>query len=414
MLGHIVMFVVAGHEAKFLALVCFGVFCASHGLVVNHLERPEKTSELRGHSGNQELHGTRNRELHDFTLPFYTVPDQASVQEAGQQLVSASSNTTSVDVATSPEGVVCPTLLHGDIRTQNFIPAVTQTPGLDPDALVKEVRRLCGGSGGVAEDRYTGSWLHMKPTDNDIRILNGIFAWVGKHRTSDEPFELSHEHGPFIRKVAGDTFARRVRRVLDFGCGGGGDLNSVKKEFGITKKEDLLCVDIFDSVGKGVTPIPLDATSDEAYSASLNKALLGNRGSVDIVFSIVTFHHVNQGPNMRANAFRFISDILAPGGIFIIADWDNTGTPDRTIWFDLAHYMPSLLHHDFSPSDPSRLPLQCAYFGFDAWNSQVKKASRGMLAWDATRLATRPLQMANSSGNSNRDFVAVWRKLAQE
>mmetsp|Transcript_147673 Transcript_147673/g.260370 ORF Transcript_147673/g.260370 Transcript_147673/m.260370 type:complete len:407 (+) Transcript_147673:120-1340(+) len=403
------MFVATGLQAKLVPLVWFGVFYTLDSLVVNHLERPEKGLEPRGLSRNEDLHETRARELHDLDAPFYRVPDQASMQDdVGQDL--RLSNEISTDIANSPAGVVCPTLLHEDIRDQNFIPTLTQTEGLEPGPLVKEVRRLCGGSGGAAVKEYTGSWVQMQPTQNDIRILKGIFAWVEKHRTSNKPFEISHEHGPFIRKVAGEKFARRVRRVLDFGCGGGNDLASVKKEFGITKKEDLLCLDIFHSVGEGVTPIALDSTSDEAYNASLNKALLGRRGSVDIVFSLVTFHHVNQGPNMRANAFRFISKVLAPGGIFIMSDWDNTGTPDRTIWFDLAHYLPSILHHEFCPTDPSRLNQQCAYFGFDDWNSLVQQASSSMLEWDKTRFKMRPLQMAKHPGNSNRDFVAVWKK----
>mmetsp|Transcript_92137 Transcript_92137/g.176562 ORF Transcript_92137/g.176562 Transcript_92137/m.176562 type:complete len:396 (+) Transcript_92137:95-1282(+) len=352
--------------------------------------------------------------------PFFRFADTANLNNSGREVAHRESSAGSMadrenkSISLS-EGVVCPTLLHKKILNQNLLPFLSITPGLaqQKQAFVDKVRQLCGGSSGLESSEYTGTWSQQSATKNDIRVMRGMFDWVRKYRTSTEEIKYANgKQGPMIFKIANLDPALRVRRVMDFGCGSGGDLMGAMKEFDISAEEDALCVDIGTIKVPGVTPISLDVTSDATYKESLDTALAGNRGSVHVVFSFVTFHHVNQGPKMRQNAFRFISQVLVPRGIFIMSDWDNSAVPDRTIWFDLQHFLPSLVQSSMCPSHPDQLSLGTAYFGWKEWDSQIREASSEALVLQTDGPMPHPRKYAERPGNVNRDFEGVWKRRA--
>lgn len=396
------------------ALLAAILFSFSTALQLNSLA----VQPLGSHSASGPL--TRQRPYEPFYFSDQVNEDRANFRENLD--APASDDQSPADIPTSygqsQDGVVCPTFLNKDILKSGLIPHVNRTEGYGNStrtfAFVDEVKRLCGGSAGPASKGYTGKWSKHKPTQNDIRVLRGLFDWNKEHRKSTSAFTIDHDpRGPWLRELAGEDFVPEVNRILDFGCGGGADLAVMKTAFEVPDPKNLLCLDIFATVAKGVTPIIVDATSDASYQRSLSKAIVPIEGTVDLAFSFVTFHHVNQGPNMRSNAFRFITRSLRPKGIFIMSEWDNGGLIDRTIWYDIDHIMPPLLHSEFCPTRPSQLPQNCRYFSYDEWDSQINEASNGLLRYDNARTAPtnmHPRSQANYPGNYDRNFIAVWMK----
>jgi len=202
-------------------------------------------------------------------------------------------------------------------------------------------------------------------------------------------------------------------RILDFGCGSGTDIIAIQKVLKV-KKEDTLCYDIFKVNRTEVTAVALDGSSDAAYSNSLDQALSGNEGSVHVAISMVTFHHIRLA--QRQAAYRFLHDIIAPGGIFIMAEWDNSKNPNRQIHYDLIHFLTSMVFEAFVPRKKKDLELATEYLSVDNWIAEVE---HGGLTYSAKRssvmlkdgsMTLSPQEVADIPGNSNRDFTLVWTK----
>jgi len=318
------------------------------------------------------------------------------------------------------DGAICPTFLHPDIQTQNLKPFL-KGAGADPDAFVAETQRLCGATD---TSSYTGSWKDIEPTKNDVRVARALADWSKKQRESGSAEKKTWKQ--YAKADAGRRTAKLVRhisenpepikasglkRALDFGCGSGDDIVAVKKEFNLTA-QDTLCADVFYVDRHDLTPIVLNASTPEAYKASLDKGLEGNKGTVHFVISMVTFHHIAD-PKMRLDALTFIKDVLTPGGIAIISDWDNSLAPSRWIQFDMVHWLPAMLWSNAAPSRPEYLKIGTEYLSIDQWLGHAKSCNlnyeeeRSKFAKDKAGNKLGPRRVANLTGNANRDFTIV-------
>jgi len=319
---------------------------------------------------------------------------------------------------------VCDTWLHPDIQPalETF---VTRT-GLSGKNFVNELSRLCQRNGSYTAQHYTGLWKDSPPTDQDIGVLSGITRWIQHQKDANKSLSWNFEQ--FSKPDAGKSTAKMVQqimtqptkilipgktRILDFGCGSGTDIVAIQKMLEVTK-EDTLCYDIHKVNRPEVTAVVLDASSDAAYSNSLDKALSGNEASVHVAISMVTFHHIRLA--QRQAAYRFLHDIMAPGGIFIMAEWDNSKNPNRQIHYDLEHYFTSMFFYTLAPTKAKELQLATEYLSVDNW---IAEGGLGGLIYDANRSrmvaknsSTRmtPQEVANIPGNANRDFKLVWTK----
>lgn len=338
-------------------------------------------------------------------------------------LVSA----TLFDKTLSAGGVVCSSFLEASIQQNQLLRYLSQSE-VNPQGFVNETERLCTAAGfpeAGQRPSYQGSWLTMgAPAQGDVEILQGLAAWV----VAEKAKNLSASNmtwQKFSKPNDGASAANLVLRVathpsnisvsgpprlLDFGCGSGQDLQAAKEAFGASK-EDSLCLDIFEVQNANLTAFKLDASSDASYKASLDAALAQNRGTVHVVMSMVTFHHITG--QMRSDALDFVKNVLAPGGMFLMAEWDNSptpGVPSREVYFDLVHWLPGVLFSDKPPQDPAPLKLGTKYLTVADRRSECEAAG---LRYDQERSKIfsnlTPEELANSAMGMNRDYYIVFR-----
>lgn len=307
-------------------------------------------------------------------------------------------------------GVVCPTWLNPDIQSQNLFYFLNST-GVDASGFISETKRLCKESASLSTAKYTGSWNDASPTHNDIKILKALQAWVRKEgRQTDKSYDdwagRGQESwvGKMVKQIAGNSL--KVSRALDFGCGSGDDLTSIRHVFNL-RTTDCLCLDVVPVHNDNVMPFLLNASSDSAYKQSLETALAGNEQTVDVAISIVAFHHI-PSPKMRSDALNFLYRILAPGGIFVMLEWDNPGRPDRWIHYDLIHVIGPILWPEYGDFKmrPDQLPQNTEYNAVADYISLVEAHG---LVYDVTRSGD-PETQAEGPGKANRDFRVVWNK----
>lgn len=321
-----------------------------------------------------------------------------------------------------PDGVVCPTWVNPHIQTDNLEPFLQRT-GVKPDGFIAEHLSLCGNSSMFpAATRYTGSWDGQYPLKNDVRVLAGLAAWARRQKEQGssenvtwDQFSKPH-HGMTVASLVSHLLkhptavvAAGTRRILDFGCGNGTDLVSMQAALN-TNRLDTLCLDIIPVRRPEVYSILLDASSDFAYKRSLNDAAVGNENSIHVAVSMVTFHHIPR-PQMRHDALQYIAQVLHPGGVFLMAEWDNSLFPSRWIHFDLVHILPTLLFQYVAPEDASFLKMGTQYLSVDRW---IELAQAAGLEYDIARskssIGLGPKDAANQKGNANRDFHIVFKK----
>eukprot|EP00927_Polykrikos_kofoidii_P072402 TRINITY_DN68521_c0_g1_i1.p1 TRINITY_DN68521_c0_g1~~TRINITY_DN68521_c0_g1_i1.p1 ORF type:complete len:443 (+),score=55.38 TRINITY_DN68521_c0_g1_i1:186-1514(+) len=337
-----------------------------------------------------------------------------------------SASAVSIDVGSEtdvPDGVVCATWLNLDIQRNNLVPYIERL-GFPASDFINETMRLCNGSIGVGADAYTGSWIDHTPTENDVKVLQGLLDHIKMVRKQGRGTYT--DWSTFSKPDDGKSLANRVRkvimkppaaigkqeqiRILDYGCGSGTDIVALKHAFGVSTA-DTLCLDVFKIKREDVTAFTLDTSSEDTYNASLESVLSGGgENSVKLAISMVTFHHISQ-PKMRRDALNFLSRVLKPGGLFIMAEWDDSVKPSRWIHFDLVHTLSSLFFYNATPSTPEDLRIHTKYLSVGDWRAQAE--SVGGLVYDASRTLlgngnTTPQDRANLPLNSNRDFWLVW------
>jgi len=320
-----------------------------------------------------------------------------------------------------PDGVVCPTWLHSDIQDQNLKPFLNST-GVHPDGFTAELSRLCGGAG-TAASTYNGSWdaQGQEPQANDVRVLQGLTEWLKNEKAAGRSKTWTWDQ--FAKPSNGNGMAKMVQsvmshpthitavgtpRVLDFGCGSGADIVAMQGALK-TAVEDTLCLDIFHISRPEVTSFFLDASRPSTYKASLDSALAGNENTVHVAVSMVAFHHI-PNPQMRSDALTFLHKVLHPGGIFLMAEWDNSVLPDRWIHYDLVHILPGMLFSDDAPTDPEMLKIGTKYLSVEKW---IATAEQSGLKYDAPRSKAgglTPEEHAALPGNPDRDFTVIFGK----
>jgi SAM-dependent methyltransferase len=334
--------------------------------------------------------------------------------------------------------VLCQTLLHPAIRSAHFLRFAASAIGDELAAdfdhrLEFECRRHFTPQAWLhLWDTYTGNWEHEVVADQDNEIFGSLGAWLNaERRRTHTPAKTWKQ---FAKPDAGngtlELLKRVVRhpsklpleqldRVLDLGCGDGLDLAAVAHGLGLSRT-DALCLDVgaprLDAEAEGdVTFLTLDSSSPEAYAESLASHLAdGLAGTVAIAYSFVTFHHIAK-PGMRASALRFLRDALVPGGIFLIAEWDNPGSPlDFSVYFDLVHDLPALFFQQPAATEWTLRPHGTRYtsrtaliaeaesFGLQYDNHRSEMPSRGSngVVWRDSQW------MADHS--VNRNYMAVF------
>jgi len=344
-----------------------------------------------------------------------------------------------VSPLSKPTGFLCQTLLHTAVHDKHFMPFAVS--GLGPDLAKKfdtELRRKCKRA--YTPDawaqlwvNYTGTWTQNSINPSDNAIFGSMGQWLNEERKKSEADSLtwdkfrngdSKESGMegVLRHIANTSQpTTTLHRIMDFGCGDGVELSKLGRGLGL-QAPDLLCLDVVDYVAKSarskVTAMVAPATMPDygnALQAHLESKKL--RGTVSAVFSSVTFHHIVQ-PEMRIAALTFVRESLAPGGFFLLAEWDNVGVPiDFSIYFDLAHFLPQLFFSDPAPTEATLGPLSSCYLPVQGWVDIMKSndlpldEARSRLPWgskDNKTLWLDPAQAADQT--SGRNFLAVFTK----
>lgn len=363
-------------------------------------------------------------------LPRLVESEADELSQAGSQLQNPVGLATLLKKSQSAGGVVCPTFLEPSIQQDQLLRYLSQSK-VSPEGFVNETERLCTAAGfpeAGARPSYEGSWMTMgAPAQADVELLQGLADWVKEEKAknlSEENMTWQKFSKPDNGASAGSLMLHVAThptnisiigapRLLDFGCGSGQDLTAAKKAFGAAK-EDALCLDVFEVQTSEVTAVKLDASSEATYKASLDATLAGNNASVHIVFSMVTFHHIIG--QMRPDALNFIKNVLAPGGIFLMAEWDNSptfGVPSREVYYDLVHWLPTLLFSNSAPQTAAPLKLNTKYLTIAERRSEAETAG---LQYDVERSKVvrdvTPEELANSSLGMNRDYYLVFSRPA--
>lgn len=363
-------------------------------------------------------------------LPRLVESETDELPQARSGLQNPLGPATLLEKSQSAGGVVCPSFLEPSIQHDQLLRYLNQSQ-VSPEGFVNETERLCTAAGfpKVGErPSYQGSWMTMgAPAQADVELLQGLANWVAKEKAknlSDSNMTWHKFSKPDDGASAGNLVLRvathptnlsisAAPRLLDFGCGSGQDLAAAKRAFGAAK-EDALCLDIFEVQSSEVTTVKLDASSEATYKASLDATLAENQDSVHVVFSMVTFHHITG--QMRPDALHFIKNVLAPGGIFLMAEWDNSptaGVPSREVYFDLVHFLPGVLFSNNPPQDPAPLKLSTKYLTVAERRSESQatglqyNAERSKVVGNVT-----PEELANSSLGMNRDYYIVFSRPA--
>jgi len=257
--------------------------------------------------------------------------------------------------------------------------------GVHAEDFVKELSSLCGVQHGNKLPTYTGSWDNEDSDENDVRVLSGLTEWQKKEieagrskRLTWEQFskpDQSHGLAKFVQSLM--HYPTKINasgpvRILDLGCGPGTDLLALQAALHVSKK-DSLCLDVSESSRPELTNIRLDPSSSSTYHDSLEQALVGNENTVHVAVSMVAFHHIPD-PTMRSDALTFVRRVLAPGGIFIMAEWDNSVQPNRWIHYDLVHILPGMLFSLSAPQSKDELKIGTKYLSVDNWIAAGEKA----------------------------------------
>jgi len=314
-------------------------------------------------------------------------------------------------------GAVCETWLQPDIQNGSLAPRLPLL-GLSAEGFLTETARLCGYNASM-DSNYTGLWKDSDPTQADIQVLQGMAEWTKQQQDSGSAKKQTWDQ--FAKPDNGNWLGARVQyaathptnltavgpmRILDFGCGGATDILALKRFFSV-KTEDTLCLDIFQVQNENVSAFMIDASTDDAYRQSLETILLENEGTVHVAISMVTFHHIV--PGQRPSAFNFLNRVLADGGMFLMAEWDNSVLPDRTIYYDLEHILMGVVFQNTAPSQPEQLNLGTTYLSVDGWK---KEAEQEGLRYSASRSklgGLGPRAQANHSRHM-RDFDIVFER----
>jgi SAM-dependent methyltransferase len=281
---------------------------------------------------------------------------------------------------------------------------------------------------------YTGKWSQNSATPTDNAVFGSMGEWLNQERSKtkvkaeswdkfrnskDEdssPLESLLKHISLNPKPTGIS----LTRIMDFGCGDAVELAKVARGLGLGQS-DVFGVDIrdyvSDEVDKNVTFL-LAPDKEPDYGTSLQQYLdnYSLRGTVSAVFSQVTFHHITM-PEMRTSAISFIRDSLAPGGFFLLAEWDNVGVPiDFSIYFDLEHYLPQLYFSDPAPTDAKLGPLDTEYLSVQGWIDMMSdngipfNSERSRLPWTSSKHNTTEWldPVAAATKTVGRNFMAVF------
>jgi len=315
-------------------------------------------------------------------------------------------------------GAVCETWLQPDIQNGSFAPRLPLL-GLSAEGFLTETARLCGYNASM-DSNYTGLWKDSDPTQADIQVLQGMAEWTKQQQDSGSAKKQTWDQ--FAKPDNGNWQAAMVlhvvthptnltaagpMRILDFGCGSAADILAIKRLFSV-KTEDTLCLDIFQVQSKEVTAFVLNSSTDIAYQQSLESVLDENEATVHVAISMVTFHHIVKG--QRRSAFSFLNKVLADGGVFIMAEWDNSLLPDRTIYYDLEHILMGIVFQNTAPAKPEQLKLGTTYLSVDGWKTEAQQEGLRYSASCSKFGGLGPRAQANRSGLPNHDFKMVFER----
>lgn len=374
----------------------------------------------------------------------FLVATWAVVSEANSLLQVQTRGEQTVTSRSADRGVLCQTLLHPAIHSAHFLRFAASAIGDDLAARFdSEFRSECRDHFAPATwlhlwDNYTGSWEQEEVADHDNEIFGSLGAWLNTERerthTATKTWKqfAKPDDGKstmrILERIASHPTSISVEldRVLDFGCGDGLDLAAVARGFDLSRT-DAFCLDVGaprldPEAEEGVTFLPLDNQSPEAYAKSLAGHLAdGVAGSVAVAYSFVVLHHVAD-TDMRASALCFLRDALKPGGILVVAEWDNPGTPvDFSVYFDLVHDLPALLLGQHAATHYTLKPHGTLY---ESRSTLIAEMESWGLVYDDRRSET-PSKATDGSGvvwrgsqwmadhSVNRNYMAVFTSVPQ-
>lgn len=291
---------------------------------------------------------------------------------------------------------------------------------------------------------YSGSWALERISPLDNKIFHNLAVWLNLERQSMKlpPKALSQyahpHHGSgmeqLLRLVASHPtqITTGLRRILDFGCGDGIKLAAVGAGLQLSQK-DALCLDVADTLSPRVRAnVTFLLANLSEYTASLQHSLFHVQGTISIVYAIVVFHHIRDS-SMRSAALNFIRMSLAPGGIFVLCDWDNPRIPvDLTVYFDLNHVLPWLLWGIPAATTCTIQPRGTIYLSVKEYNQEIAAhglmydEARSRIPWEIIPWKMPQKQLAQgivteqpattwldseqqAQHSSNRVFVAVFQ-----
>jgi len=335
-----------------------------------------------------------------------------------------------VVLASSEGSVVCPSFLQPNIQQEQLMRFV-RSAGVPADEFVNETQSICSQLGFSPMKRlsYGGTWQAMgMATSADVQVMQHLSDWVKEQQQLNKAENKTW--GSFSKPNNGasaGSLALHVAnhptkisvdgppRLMDFGCGSGQDLAAIQMAFG-AKKDDSFCLDVYKVQHPNLTSFALNPASAETYSHSLNSVLKHTKNSIHVAVSMVTFHHITG--SMRSDALAFISKSLAPGGIFLMAEWDNSPTaavPSREVYYDIAHFLPSILFSHNVPTDASIFKLGTEYLPLVTWKKLARVAG---LTYEAQRsklvkvngIQLSPEELATSPYAMNRDAYLVFHR----
>lgn len=329
----------------------------------------------------------------------------------------------------APGGILCQTLFHPAVHDRHFMSFIEDLgPALSKEfnaELLRQCRKVfTANEWDNMWNDYTGSWELHAVAPHDNAIWASMANWLARQRATQQDGAWPTDSVfPSRTSAVIRTAEKRnqvFKRVMDFGCGDGLWLAGAAHDLGLAQ-DDAFCVDIVNYVR-----VPDDVTVLIApnrapdYGDYLQQQLQGYnlRGSVSMIASMVTFHHITD-VRIRVAALTFIRECLEPDGFFLFGDWDNSGVPiDYTIYMDLTHYLPSLIDQAPTPNDPKEIqlgPLKTEYLSLLGWISLMDSANltydehRSMLPYQKRNLkyvVLNPAEVANRT--SCRWFQAVF------
>lgn len=279
-----------------------------------------------------------------------------------------------------PAGIFCRTLFHPAVHDHHFVPFTATCLGENiSKAFDKELKSQCQKSFTASAwenlfNHYTGSWDSEAVISQDNEIFGAMGLWLNAERnatktkaTSWGDFRNPAGEVPWMLDVVRNVSAGHVRGIMDFGCGSGVELATVGSALGLSAGE-IFCIEVVDGISSEVrNNITVLLADLKNYSATLADHLPQVQGKLTAVWSEVVFHHITTD-EMRAAALTFIRAALAPGGHFIMAEWDNSRSPiDYTVYFDLLHFLPALYFSDPAPTTGDLKKLDARYESVDGW-----------------------------------------------